>query len=407
MDPPPDHQKPVVESPLDSDEEDITHRSLRFRIRQQEILSELGVTALQGASFDQLLAETARLTAEGLQCEYCKVLQYIPSENRLFVRAGVGWGPNVVGKASVGADLESPGGFALRTGKPVISNHLENEGRFRTPELLVEHGIHRAMNVILQGDGTPFGVLEVDSRSEGEFSEHDLAFLQGAANLLGMAIERERHELNLKTALDRQALLIGEINHRVKNSLQVVASMLQLQGSAAEDKKVRDHLAEASNRVLTVGRAYERLAYGTQYEKIDLATYLQDVVRDLEGAMKTGKIHIEAPKGIMLASDRAIPLALIVNELVTNAAKYAYPGQQNGEIWLRIEKRGDSHVIVSVEDKGVGLPANFDLSKSARLGTRLVNALTAQLHATLTLPKREKGAAFEFLIPLDPIFKGQ
>ena len=102
---------------------------------------------------------------------------------------------------TIGADLEFPSGFALRTGRPVISNHLENEQRFRTPELLVEHGIRRAINVILQGDGSPYGVLEVDSRSEGEFTEHDITFLQGAANILGMAIERQRYERRLKTAL--------------------------------------------------------------------------------------------------------------------------------------------------------------------------------------------------------------
>jgi GAF domain-containing protein len=122
------------------------------------------------------------------------------------VTAGVGWGPDVVGVATVGADIESPAGYALRTGKPVISNHLENEERFRTPELLVRHGIRRAMNVILQGDGSPYGVLEVDSRSEGEFSENDITFLQGAANILGMAIERQRYERQLKTALDRHQI---------------------------------------------------------------------------------------------------------------------------------------------------------------------------------------------------------
>jgi GAF domain-containing protein len=88
----------------------------------------------------------------------------------------------IVGVATAGADLESPSGFALHTGKPVISNHLENE----------QHRIGRATNVVLQDDGSPYGVLEVDSRSEGEFSEHDIAFLQGAANILGMAIERQR-----------------------------------------------------------------------------------------------------------------------------------------------------------------------------------------------------------------------
>ena len=180
-------KKPVVEGrSSDVQSTDVTSRALQLRIRQQELLAELGVLALQGTSFTEMLNHTARVTAEGLGAEYCKVMEYVRAENRLLVRAGVGWGEGVVGHASVGVDLASPAGYALRTGKPVISNHLENEQRFRTPELLVEHGIRRAMNVILQGDGSPFGVLEVDSRFEGEFSEHDIAFLQGAANILGM-----------------------------------------------------------------------------------------------------------------------------------------------------------------------------------------------------------------------------
>ncbi len=119
------------------------------------------------------------------------------------MRAGVGWNPGLIDVASVGA-LEFPLWLRLRTGKPVISNHLENEERFRTPELLKVHGVRRAINVILQGDGAPFGVLEVDSRSEGEFGENDIAFLQGAADILGMAIERQRYERNLRDALEHQ-----------------------------------------------------------------------------------------------------------------------------------------------------------------------------------------------------------
>ena len=153
-------------------------RELQQRVRQQELLSELGVRALKGTPFEELLDLTARFAAEGMDAEFAKVLEYLPSEKRLLIRAGVGWPQGIVGKASVGADLESPAGFALRTGKPVISNHLENEERFRTPELLVEHGIRRAMNVILQGDGSAYGVLEVDSRSDGEFGEQDIAFLR-------------------------------------------------------------------------------------------------------------------------------------------------------------------------------------------------------------------------------------
>src|SRR6187551_2089172 len=276
-----DHLEPVIEPTNGAAATvDLTTRALHLRIRQQEILAELGVQALQGKPFLDLLDQTARLTAEGMEAEFCKVLEYIPAENRFLVRAGVGWQEDIVGVATIGADLESPSGFALRTGKPVISNHLENEQRFRTPELLLEHGIRRAMNVILQGDGSPYGVLEVDSQSEGEFGEHDIAFLQGAANILGMAIERQRYERHLKAALDRHQVLLKEISHRVKNSLQIVSSMLHLQASTADDEGLTAQLADASSRVSAVGRAYERLAYDGDVENIDLRTYLQAVCAD-------------------------------------------------------------------------------------------------------------------------------
>src|SRR4051812_34820567 len=193
-----------------------------------------------------------------MEAEFCKVLEYIPPQNRFLVRAGVGWHEGIVGVATVGADLESPSGFALRTGKPVISNHLENEERFRTPELLVEHGIRRAMNVILQGDNAPFGVLEVDSRSDGEFAENDIIFLQGAANILGMAIERQRIERQLRQALDRQQLLLKEVNHRVNNSLQIVATMLHLQAGTSENPTEQHALHDASRRIAAISRAHQR-----------------------------------------------------------------------------------------------------------------------------------------------------
>ncbi len=393
--------KPVVEiAPGEPPNDDLSGRALRLRIRQQELLAELGVFALQGTNLVGMLDHTARMTAEGLGAEYCKVLEFIPAENRLLVRAGVGWDEGVVGKASVGADLASPAGYALRTGKPVISNHLENEKRFRTPELLAEHGIHRAMNVILQGDGSPFGVLEVDSKSEGEFNEHDVAFLQGAANILGMAIEQRQYQLKLQAALDRHQVLLKEVNHRVKNSLQVVSSMLQLQSNNAGNPELSEQLQEASSRVNAVGRAYERLAYNADYENIDLVDYLREVIGDLDSAVAPCKVHLEAPEKIQFAADRAILVALVINELVLNAGKYAYPGCPDGDIWVRVFRTDDKAVLVSVRDDGVGLPAGFDPSTSKRLGSRLVNALSKQLGAELTRPSVTRGTNFTLLVPL-------
>ena len=394
-------KEPVVERQSGNDHSDkLAGRALRLRIRQQELLAELGVLALQGTSFIEMLNHAARVTAEGLGAEYCKVMEYMPTENRLLVRAGVGWDEGVVGHATVGADLASPAGYALRTGKPVISNHLENEQRFRTPELLVEHGIRRAMNVILQGDGSPFGVLEVDSRSEGEFSEQDITFLQGAANILGMAIEQQQYQRKLQAALERHQILLKEVNHRVKNSLQVVSSMLYLQASDAGDSVLSDRLNEASTRVSAVGRAYERLAYNADYESIGLAFYLREVIGDLETAVAPCKVQLEVPEEIQFAADRAILVALIINELVLNAGKHAYPNSAGGSIWVRVVQKDKDLVQISVRDEGVGLPAGFDPLTSKRLGSRLINALAKQLDAELTRPFSAIGTNFALLIPL-------
>lgn len=407
MTPPSDQKEPVVEpAPGDDQTDDLPRRALRQRIRQQELLAELGVLALQGTNFSGMLNHTARMTAEGLGAEYCKVMEYLPAENRLLVRAGVGWDEGVVGSASVGADLASPAGYALRTGKPVISNHLENEQRFRTPELLVEHGIRRAMNVILQGDGSPFGVLEVDSRSEGEFSEHDLAFLQGAANILGMAIEQQHYQRKLQAALDRHQVLLKEVNHRVKNSLQVVSSMLQLQANAVGDPDLSERLNEAASRVNAVGRAYERLAYNADYENIDLVEYLREIIGDLETTVAPCKIQFDAPEEIQFAADRTILVGLIINELVSNAGKYAYPDCPGGTIWVRALLQPDQQaVLMSVRDEGAGLLPGFDPVTSKRLGTRLVNALAKQLGAELTRPTSPLGTNVTLLVPLQPASK--
>lgn len=393
-----DEPRPVVEPNPDGDLPELTTRALAQRIRQQEILAELGVLSLQLTPFEALLDSTARLVAEGLQADYSKVLQYIPDEKRLVVRAGVGWPEGIVGTASVGADLASPAGFALRTGKPVISNHLENEQRFRTPELLEQHGVRRAMNVILQGDGTPFGVLEVDSRSEGEFIPHDLAFLQGAANVLGMAIERQRREQSLTLALERQRLLLRELNHRVKNSLSIVSSMLSLQAQAnADDANLQLQLRQAANRIGTVARAHERLYKTADVEQLDIGSYIKDVCADLPAGSGISVV-VEAPDGIKLPTDRAISLALVIVELVTNAIKYAY-GDSAGVVRVRLARQGDV-LAVSVHDEGRGLPDGFTPETSKGLGLRIVLALRRQLDAEVAFRRLDKGTSVELRVPI-------
>ncbi len=392
---------PIVEPSPQGDTLDPIQRALGQRIRQQEILSDLGVKALQGLSFEELLAETAQLTADGLRAEFCKVLEYIPSENRLLVRAGVGWGPGVVGVVSVGADLASPGGFALRTGKPVISNQLENEERFRTPELLRTRGIRRAMNVILQGDGEPYGVLEVDSRSEDAFEENDLAFLQGAANILGMAIERERRERSLKAAVERQQFLLKEMNHRVKNSLTIVASMLHLQASDVGDPDLTNHLDEASHRVAAIARLHDQLYHGSEFSRLDLGKYVESICSDWDKSVSQFDIQTDVQPGMEIETDRAVSSALIVNELITNAAKYAYQGRSGGKIFVTVARADDDHCSISVRDEGAGLPADFDPGLATGLGMRVVHFFAHQLKGSIAVRTHNPGSEFVVTIPLE------
>lgn len=398
--PPLSHPPAVVEpQPEGNDAADMTAHALRLRLRQQEILAELGVLALKGVPFSELIDHTASLTAEGLQAEFSKVLEFMPDRNRLLVRAGVGWDAGVIGAATVGADLESPAGFALRTGKPVISNHLETEERFRTPELLLEHGIHRAMNVILQGDGRPYGVLEVDSRSNGEFTKHDLAFLQGAANLLGMAIERQRFERDLAAAVEHQEVLLQEGNHRVTNSLQLVSSMLSLQAAAA-GPSMRAQLQDAVSRISAIARAHQRLYQTRQIVSLDLGQYLIDVCRDLDQTAAHCEVRIDAAEGVVIATDRAIPITLLVMELITNAAKHAFDEGATCTVWVTLKTNGDDEVVIKVRDQGRGLPEGFDFKKSKGLGMQIVSAFLRQLQARFRIERRDPGTEFVLEIPL-------
>ena len=393
-------QSVVEASPDGPAHADISQRGLNLRIRQQEILAELGVSALRGTAFEALLDDTVQLVAEGLEAELAKVLEYIPAEKRLLMRAGVGWDAGLVGTATIGADLESPAGFALRTGKPVISNHLENEERFRTPELLADHGVRRAMNVILEGDGMPYGILEVDSRSEGEFTQHDIAFLQGAANILGMAIERQRQERKLNEALEHQLVLVKEINHRVKNSLQLVSSMLNLQASA--DPVVAERLHDASSRIAAISRAHDRLYRSPQIAKIDLAEYLAAVCGDLNEVTPYCNVVCDAPEPIFMSTDRAIRVALLVTELVTNSAKHAYPDGQPGRVWVRLARGNGETARIAVCDDGVGLPPGFEMGRGTGLGMRLAMALAQQTDAAVRSNRLASGTEFVVEVPLEP-----
>ena len=374
--------------------------ALAFRLRQQALLSDFGVEALRSTELLPLLGRAVELCAEGMEAQFCKALEYQAREDCFLVCAGIGWDADVIGRATVGADLASPAGFALKTGRPVISNHLERETRFRTPQLMADHGIRRAVNVLIANRDGHYGVLEVDDTREGQFDETDIAFMQGFANLLGGAIERQRAEARLKAALERQDLLSREMSHRVKNSLAVVAGFLGLQARATDDESVKNALADARTRVEAVAAVHDQLWRQPSLEAIDVAGFLDALCAKLQESAPRHRI-LCAAEAVTIPADLAIPLGLFVNELVTNAIKYAYAAGE-GEIRVSIRAAAEGGLDLAVADDGAGLPPGFDPTapRNASLGMRIINSLARQLGGPLTVAPDVQGAQFSLRVAL-------
>ena len=165
----------------------VSHARLR---RQHELVVEFGVKSLKASNLDALLTGACSTVAKGMNTRFAKVLQPIAGTDDFLLTHGVGWDASDIGCARVGADQASPAGYAFAANRPVISNHLFQEHRFRTPSLLKKYDIERAINVPVRGTLSTFGVLEADSDKDEDFIETDLVFMEGIANVISMAIER-------------------------------------------------------------------------------------------------------------------------------------------------------------------------------------------------------------------------
>ncbi len=373
--------------------------AIRYRLDQQRILAEFGGIALRSRDIDEIVRAAVELAARGMRTRLAKFLHHDPARGGLIVRAGLGWNEGVVGGAEMGDDLGSPAGFAFQTGEAVISNHLRDEKRFRTPGFMADHGVKRAINVLVEANGKRFGVLEVDSRSDGRFEEDDLAFMQGFANLIGVAIERLEAEQHLRAAIEHQELLTREASQRVKNSLAMVSAMLNLQMREDDDPRVQRLLGDAQARIVAIGQAHDQLWQGERVGVVALDRLLCGIVDQLREQAPDHAIDCDiAP--LVVSGDTAIPMGLLLTELVTNAVKYAY-GEGGGPVRI-VTRCDDGALTMTVTDQGVGLPADLDptVARPTSLGMRMVNSLTRQLGGTLAFEDAAPGTRVVFSMPL-------
>ncbi len=521
---------------------DLSAAELVLRLRQQELVVDFGRFSMRNDDLQTILDQACVIAADGLDAQFAKIIEYDTQAGDFLVRAGIGWHPGVVGHARLGSDLASPAGYAFKTGEPVISNHLAEEARFRTPALLADHGIHSAINVLIgEGNGARFGVLEVDSTRRSDFSRHDLVFLDALANTLADAVEKQkrldlavdgeafvrgvleaspdcvtvmaldgtieqvndnglalleidaldsvqglvwpslwpeterdkvvasmtvardggqgrfqafcptrkgtpkwwdvviapiapltpasdagsvilirrgspprlvsiarditdlvRHAEAKDALLREKDLLMQEVHHRVKNSLQMVQNLLSLQSRASSDDTTSSLLDQSAARVHTIAAIHDRLYRTGAALEVDIPGYLGGLIEDLQEALSSGatgrQINLEAEHAVWPASD--VPtIGLVLTELVTNALKYG-----SGTVSVRFRQPTDGAATLIVADEGTQLSADFDPAKSRGLGMRIVLGLLRGRNGHLEIDRSLPYTCFKAVLsPAAPI----
>ncbi|MCZ6671300.1 MAG: PAS domain-containing protein, partial [Verrucomicrobia bacterium] len=216
--------------------------------------------------------------------------------------------------------------------------------------------------------------------------------------------ERKHAEEKIKTALREKEVMLKEIHHRVKNNLQVISSLLNLQSRYIEDDKMLALFMESRNRVQSMALIHEKLYQAKDFSQIDFSDYARDLSRQLFRANNVNpeKVRFKAEiEEISLSIDVAVPCGLIINELLTNALKHAFPGDRKGTVMLQLHskrpakrkpKQGGA-VVLTVSDDGVGLPDGFNIESTTSLGVQLVKTLSAQIDGVLQI-KSGKGTHF-------------
>ena len=365
---------------------------------QRAALADFGLFAFRCDDIDSLLHRAAELVSEALNVPLAKVLQHIPGRGELLIRSGVNWETGVVGHETFGDDERSPGGYALRTDKPVISTDLQSEDRFDTPDVLLRHGVKSMVNVIIVGQQAPFGVLEVDAQEPRDFTKDDVAFLRTYANLLAAAIERVRTHNDLCRSAREQGILARELGHRVRNLLgliQALASRTSAQGRTAEE--FRKTFIE---RLQALSIA-ESLVFESTAAQVDPLTLAHEVLAPYRQE-DPGKIVIEGtPVGLPARQARMFGLAL--HELATNAAKHGALGMAQGTVRLRwhLEETNEGHSQLSMTWQEADGP-EIAPPKRKGFGSRLLEDVVAhELSGEAELVYDRRGLHYRLKFPVN------
>jgi PAS domain S-box-containing protein len=293
------------------------HGELRVRAKQQEVVARLGEQALTETDLQKFFDETVAQIAEILDVECTKILELVPGDAELVLRAGVGFPPGLVGVAHVPTTRETQAGFTLASGRPVIVENLATETRFEGAPLLREHGIVSGITTPIAGrDGRAYGVLGVHTTTRKKFSEYDVSFVSAIANVVAGAIQRLQ--------LDRrQELMIRELRHRSGNLFSQLLALFSQ--TAKSSKNVADLVTKYEARVLAMANAHRLVTEGG-WKSASLREILNTLL-----APYLDRISFAGPN-VFLEPDPTFGLSMAVHELASNASMHGSLSHRPGTV---------------------------------------------------------------------------
>jgi two-component sensor histidine kinase len=376
-------------------------RTVERLLRQQAALASFGSFAFRETDLHAILNEAARICASSLGVEHAKICQYRETHDDLLIVAGVGWHAGIVGQVVSQANKSSPQGRAYVTGEPVICGDVSTAKDFNLPAFYAEHGIVSTVDVIVKGvDGPPFGILEIDSTERHVYDEHDVNFLTGFANVLAEAVGTAARVAEKDEILSEKSMLAEELQHRVRNNLQLVSGMVSEQLRQTSDAQEQKGLRGIVGRITALAKVYDQLLGLGLSPTVDLGEYVRvlcEGLPDLQGG-GTDLILLTcdvAPMRVDLETVTALGLAL--TELVANSYEHAFPDEKVGSIAVGgIPSARPGWGELTVSDDGIGYKVS---SESKRHGIGLVRRLMEQLSGSVEVRVQE-GSTWMLTFPL-------
>lgn len=375
---------PIAQGDDNVEEGGRTERTVEKLLRQQAALAEFGSFAFRETDLHKIITEAARICAVSLDVPFCKICRYRPDQDDLLIEAGWGWTVGVVGRVVSQADESSPQGRAYVTGKPVIIRNIMTANNLALPPFYEEHNVISTVDVLIPAvDGASYGVLEIDSTRQHQYDQHDINFLTGFANVLAEAVATAGRVKTLQQALEAKDLLAEELQHRVRNNLQMVGGMLETYARRLPSRDSRDGIEQIVRRLATMAQVYDSLLGVGLAESIDAGDYLQRLCRGLPqlqpGRSEPVRIVCDADT-LVLGIDTVMALGMAAVELVTNSFKHAFPDRA-GTVTLTLRRLNPTRASLELRDDGVGFAID---PASPRHGISLVRRMVAGIGGTLT-----------------------